>query len=339
MNLHVLWYVLIGVLFTGYFILEGYDYGIGILLPFLARDDRERRLFLNAMGPFWLGNETWLVAAIGAMFAAFPAWYGTFLSSLYLLIVALLISLIIRGAGVEFRNHRENRSWRAFWDWIVFTGSVLPGLIWGVIAAAVFQGIPLDAHWRYIGTLWQLFTPLAGLWGLTFVTLFALHGALFLSVRIDAAVTHRVNQAVHKLWLPVLLLVGLLTIAGGFFSETMRRLLVTPWSAPFGLLVLLALVLAGFFIRRQCWMWALVLTSLTMVCAALALGLSLFPNVLLSSLQSAWNLTIENTGASSSSMVILSWCGLLILPIVVIYQSICHWIFRKRLNAQSSLHF
>ena len=175
MNLHVLWYVLIGVLFTGYFLLEGYDYGIGILLPFLAREDRERRLFLNAMGPFLFGNETWLVAAGGAMFAAFPAWYGTFLSSLYLLIVALLISLMLRGTGVEFRAHHESKRWRALWDGMIFVGSALPGLIWGVIAAAVFQGLPLDAHWRYVGTFWQLFTPLAGAFGLTFVVLFALH--------------------------------------------------------------------------------------------------------------------------------------------------------------------
>jgi cytochrome d ubiquinol oxidase subunit II len=339
MNLHVLWYILIAVLFTGYFLLEGYDYGIGILLPFLAREDRERRLFLNAMGPFLFGNETWLVAAGGAMFAAFPAWYGTFLSSLYLLMVALLISLMIRGAGVEFRGHRESQRWRAFWDWMVFVGSVMPGLIWGVIAAAVLQGLPLDAHWRYVGTFWQLFTPLAGIFGLTFVALFALHGALFLSVRIDAVVTERAKQVARWLWLPTVLLVGLLALVGTFFSPIMRHLLVTPWIEPFGLLSLLALVLIGLFTQRQRWMWAFMLTSLSMVFAELALGLSLFPNVLPSSLHPAWSLTIENTGAAASSMVILSWAGLIILPIVVIYQAIGHWIFRKCLHTRSSLHF
>ncbi|QBD78842.1 cytochrome d ubiquinol oxidase subunit II [Ktedonosporobacter rubrisoli] len=339
MDLHVLWYILIGALFTGYFILEGYDYGLGILLPFLSRDDRERRLFLNAMGPFWLGNETWLVAAIGAIFAAFPAWYGTFLSSFYLLIVALLISLMLRGAGIEFRNHHRSPRWRAFWDWIIFGGSLLPGLIWGVIAAAVFQGLPLDAHRHYTGTFWQLFSPLALIWGLTFVALFALHGALFLSVRLDASVTQRISRAARMLWLPVVLLIVLLAIVGSISSIALQHLLVTPWIAPFGLLVLLALLLAGFSLRRQQWMQALMLTSLAMAFAALALGLSLFPTVLPSSLQAAWNLTIENTGASSSSLVILSWCGLVVLPIVIGYQSFCHWLFRKRLNEQSPLHF
>jgi cytochrome d ubiquinol oxidase subunit II len=339
MNLHILWYILIGVLFTGYFILEGYDFGIGILLPFLARNDQERRLFLAAMGPFWLGNETWLVAAIGAMFGAFPRWYGTFLSSLYLLIVALLISFMLRGAGIEFRNHHESKRWRAFWDWIVFIGSTLPCLIWGMIAAAVFQGLPLNAQALHTGTFWQLLTPLGLLWGLTFMALFALHGALFLTMRIDAPVTQRISRAARSLWIPTLVFVGLFAVGGALFSGTIRHLLLTPWIAPFGLLVLLTLALAGFMIHQQHWLGALVMTSLTIIFAAFALGLSLFPNVLPSSLDPVWNLTIENTAASPSSLAILSWCGLTILPLVVTYQAIGHWIFRKRLHAQSTLHY
>lgn len=339
MNLQILWYGLVGLLLAGYFILEGYDYGIGILLPFLSKDDRERRVLLNAMGPFWLGNETWLVAAFGAMFAAFPRWYGTFLSSLYGFVLLLIFSLILRGAALEFRSHRASKRWRGFWDLVICGGSIVPGLVWGVIAAALVQGLPLDAQLRFVGTPWQLLTPLALLWGLTFIAMFALQGALFLRLRVDATVTTRVERVARRLWIPALFMVVLLAIVGAFVSQAMLRLLAVPWIAPLSMLVPLLLFIAGQLIQRQRWWWALVSTSLSMLCGVCALAMSLFPHLLLSSLQPAWSLTVERAVAAPSSLVLLTWVALIFLPIIITYQALGYWIFRKRLHMQSRLHY
>ncbi|WP_345516469.1 cytochrome d ubiquinol oxidase subunit II, partial [Phytohabitans houttuyneae] len=183
MDLSTLWFLLIAVLFIGYFVLEGFDFGVGILLPVLAHDERERRVLINTIGPVWDGNEVWVITAGGAMFAAFPEWYATLFSGFYLPLLLILVALILRGVAFEYRGKRPDPAWRARWDTAIVAGSLLPALLWGVAFANIVRGVPLDADHEYIGNLWHLLNPYALLGGLVTLTLFTTHGAVFLALK------------------------------------------------------------------------------------------------------------------------------------------------------------
>jgi len=191
MDLNTFWFMLVAVLFIGYFFLEGFDYGVGILLPFLAKDDQGRRVILNTIGPHWDGNEVWLLTAGGAIFAAFSGWYATLFSGFYLALVLMLVGLIVRGVALEFRSKDENPTWRETWDWLIFAGSLIPALLWGVALANIVKGVPIDASKNYVGGFFNLLNPYALLGGLTSLAGFTLHGAIFLCLKttddLDAA--------------------------------------------------------------------------------------------------------------------------------------------------------
>ena len=172
MELQTVWFILIGILFTGFFLLEGFDYGVGILLPFLGKDDTDRRVIINSIGPFWDGNEVWLITAGGAMFAAFPNWYATLFSGFYLALVLMLVALIVRGVGFEFRSKDKHPAWRKLWDWVIFVGSLVPALLWGVAFANMVRGVPIDADMQYVGGFWNLLNPYALLSGVAAVSVF-----------------------------------------------------------------------------------------------------------------------------------------------------------------------
>ncbi|WP_345516461.1 cytochrome d ubiquinol oxidase subunit II, partial [Phytohabitans houttuyneae] len=183
MDLSTLWFLLIAVLFIGYFVLEGFDFGVGILLPVLAHDERERRVLINTIGPVWDGNEVWVLTAGGAMFAAFPEWYATLFSGFYLPLLLILTALILRGVAFEYRGKRPDPTWRARWDTAIIAGSLLPALLWGIAFANIVRGVPLDTDHEYIGNLWHLLNPYALLGGLVTLTLFTTHGAVFLALK------------------------------------------------------------------------------------------------------------------------------------------------------------
>ncbi|HEY65901.1 MAG TPA: cytochrome d ubiquinol oxidase subunit II, partial [Caldilineae bacterium] len=206
MDLNTLWFVLIGVLFTGFFVLEGFDYGVGILLPFLGRDDSDRRMIINTIGPFWDGNEVWLITAGGAMFAAFPHWYATMFSGFYLALVFMLLALIVRGVAFEFRSKDEDPRWRALWDWMIFIGSFVPALLWGVAVSNLVRGVPIDANKIYTGSFLDLLNPYALIGGLVTLSLFTLHGSIFLSLKTGDELLGRAEAAARTLWIPSLVL-------------------------------------------------------------------------------------------------------------------------------------
>src|SRR5437879_3548221 len=197
MELHDVWFVLIAVLWIGYFFLEGFDFGVGILTKLLARDRPEKRVLINSIGPFWDANEVWLLTAGGAMFAAFPDWYATLFSGFYLALVLMLLALIVRGVAFEFRSKHERPAWRSFWDWMLFIGSALPGFLWGVAITNVIEGVPIDAHMNYVGGFWNLLNPYALLGGLAFVAMFLLHGAVFLSLKTEGEIQARAYRAAN----------------------------------------------------------------------------------------------------------------------------------------------
>ena len=217
MDLNTLWFILIAVLFAGFFVLEGFDFGVGLLLPFLGRDDRERRTIINSIGPFWDGNEVWLLTAGGAIFAAFPNWYATMFSGFYLPLLLVLVGLIIRGVGLEFRSKQDSPGWRATWDWLICVSSLVPPLILGVAVGNLLLGVPIDARMTYVGGFWNLLNPFALIVGVTFVLLFLFHGALFLGLRTTDALQARSVAAARGLALPAIgLAVALLAV--GFFQ-------------------------------------------------------------------------------------------------------------------------
>src|SRR5512136_82348 len=200
MTLNILWFVLVAVLFTGFFFLEGFDYGVGILLPFLGKQDGERRMLINTIGPFWDGNEVWLLTAGGAMFAAFPNWYATLFSGFYLALLLILLALIVRGVAFEFRSKDKNPRWRSLWDWLIFVGSFVPALLWGVALANIVKGVPIDASKNYVGGFFNLLNPYALVGGLTSLAGFALHGAIFLSLKTTDGLMERAHTMANRLW-------------------------------------------------------------------------------------------------------------------------------------------
>lgn len=330
MSLNILWFLLITILFTGFFFLEGFDYGVGMLLPFLGKNDTDRRLLISTIGPFWDGNEVWLLTAGGALFAAFPNWYATLFSGFYLALLLMLVALIVRAVAFEFRNRDERPRWRSFWDWMIFIGSALPGFLWGVAISNIIKGVPIDSHMNYVGGFWNLLNPYALLGGLAFVALFLLHGAIFLNLRTDGAMREKAMRAARLLWIPAVICVFLFVIIGYFVTDVFVRLGIDPGVAPLGAGVALLLVL--WFLRNGHSGWAFTMTGLTIALSTITVFSGLFPRVMISSLNPAWDLTIYNASSSPYTLGVMTWVALTFVPIVLLYQIWNYWVFRKRLT-------
>ena len=264
------------------------------------------------------------------MFAAFPNWYATMFSGFYLPLVLMLLALIMRGVAFEFRNKDERPVWRNFWDWMIFIGSTLPGLLWGVAITDVIEGVPIDAQMNYVGGFWNLLNPYALLGGLAFVALFVLHGAIFLSLKVEGEIQTRAYRAASLVWLPAVILVLLFVLVGYRTTDVFFRWGIDPGIAPVGAGV--ALLLAGWFIKQQRAGWAFLMTGLTIVLATLTIFLGLFPRVMISSLNPAWDLTITNASSSPYTLTVMSWVALIFVPIVLAYQGWNYWVFRQRVS-------
>lgn len=339
MDLHIIWFILIGILLTGFFVLEGFDYGVGILLPFLGKNDTESRMVINSIGPFWDGNEVWLITAGGAIFAAFPNWYATLFSAFYLQMFGILFGLILRGAAFEFRSMQESRRWRTTWDWVIFTGSILPSFFTGVILANLLRGIPIDVHMNYVGSPLALWNPYALLTGIAFILLFALHGAIFISLRVTGPLMKRAHKAAAFLWPLTVLVIAIFTLTSYISSDAFHQLFLNPLIAPIGDLMIAFLLMAGWFVFSKRSGLAFTMTCLTILLAAVSIFLGIFPNVIISSLSPAWNLTIVNASSSPYTLQVMSWIALTLIPFVLIYQGWSYWIFRKRLQPHAIGHY
>jgi cytochrome bd ubiquinol oxidase subunit II len=337
MTLNTLWFILITVLFTGFFFLEGFDYGAGILLPFLGKGDRERRAIINTIGPFWDGNEVWLLTAGGAMFAAFPNWYATLFSGFYLALLLILLALIVRGVAFEFRSKDRNPRWRSLWDWMIFIGSFVPALLWGVAVGNIVRGVPINENMQYVGGFWNLLNPYALLCGLTMLALLTLHGAAFLSLRTTDDLAQRARGIAAKLW-PVAVILLFATVAASIFATD---LFVLPGILPFitALGAAVAILLGGWFLRTKRDGWAFGMTGATIALTVITFFGGLFPRVMISSLNPAWNLTILNASSSPYTLKIMTIVALIFVPIVLLYQGWSYWIFRKRVSQTGKLEY
>ena len=337
MTLNTLWFVLIGVLFTGFFFLEGFDYGVGILLPFLGKNDEDRRAIINTIGPFWDGNEVWLITAGGAMFAAFPNWYATMFSGFYLALVLMLSALIVRGVAFEFRSKDRSPRWRAWWDWLIFGGSLVPALLWGVALANIVRGVPIDANMQYVGGFWNLLNPYALVAGLVSLIVFTLHGAIFLTLRTtDRCWSERSARRPacgSRRWCWSLCWSGISYLATDIF----RRLGVNPGISAVGAGA--AILIVGWFLKRRQSGWAFAATGLTIALTVITTFHGLYPRVMVSSLNPDWSLTIYNASSSPYTLQVMSIVALIFVPIVLIYQAWNYWVFRARVSGRQSLHY
>jgi len=336
-DLNTLWFILITVLFIGYFILEGFDYGVGILLPFLAKDDQDRRVVINTIGPFWDGNEVWLLTAGGAIFAAFPHWYATMFSGFYIALVLMLLALIARGVAFEFRSKDQWPAWRSSWDWAIFVGSFIPALLWGVALGNLLRGVPIDANMTYVGGFFNLLNPYAILGGLATLTLFTLQGAIFLGLKTHGEIMKRSIATIKTVGPIATVMIFLFVVAGYFMTDAFSRLGVNP-----GLIPLAAgatLLTAGWFIHHNQIGWAFIMNCLTITLSTITIFMSLFPRVIVSSLNPEWSLTIYNAASSPYTLTVMSIVALIFVPIVLLYQGWTYWVFRQRIGRTSSLEY
>ena len=329
MTLADFWFILIAVLWTGYFVLEGFDFGVGILLPFLGRGDTERRLLINTIGPVWDGNEVWLITAGGATFAAFPLWYSSLFSGFYLALLLILVALIGRGVSFEFRSKVDSPRWRANWDRVIFAGSVLPALLWGVAFANIVRGVPLDADHIYTGNLLTLLNWYGLLGGLATLSLFTLHGAIFLTLRTTGDLRRRARtMAMTAAAFAVPLAAGFLAV-----SQYESGRLATDLTAAAAALALLGGVYAAWRGREG---WSFAGLALTLALAVATLFGDLWPNVLPSTSSSAYSLTIANSSSSHYTLLVMTWVAVIFTPVVLAYQGWTYWVFRKRLTAPAA---
>jgi cytochrome d ubiquinol oxidase subunit II len=337
MTLNTLWFILISILFVGFFLLEGFDYGVGILLPFLGKEDRERRVIINAIGPFWDGNEVWLLTAGGAMFAAFPNWYATLFSGFYLPLLLILLALIVRGVAFEFRGKNRHPAWKTLWDWMIFIGSFVPALLWGVAIANIVRGVPINANMQYVGGFWNLLNPYALLGGLTTVALFTLHGALFLNLRTTDEVAQRARSTGAKVWPIAVILLIAMVAATYFATDVFKPLRIVPGIAVLGAAA--AILLTGWFLHARRDGWAFAMTGVTIALTVVTLFSGLYPRVMISSLNPAWSLTVLNASSSPYTLRVMTIVALIFVPIVLLYQGWTYWVFRKRVSAPQKLEY
>ncbi|AVH57729.1 MULTISPECIES: cytochrome d ubiquinol oxidase subunit II [Streptomyces] len=325
MELHDVWFVLIAVLWIGYFFLEGFDFGVGVLTKLLARDRTEKRVLINTIGPVWDGNEVWLLSAAGATFASFPEWYATLLSGFYLPMLIILVCLIVRGVAFEYRAKRPEEHWQRNWETAIFWASLIPAFLWGVGFGNIVRGVKIDRNLEYVGNLWDLLNPYALLGGLVTLTLFTFHGAVFTALKTVGDIRTRARTLALRVGLvaAVLALIFLLwTQVDSGDGKSLVALIVAVAS----LVVALAANQAG----REGWSFAL--SGVTIVAAVAMLFLALFPNVMPSSLNEDWSLTVTNASSSPYTLKIMTWGAGIAMPIVLLYQGWTYWVFRKRIG-------
>ncbi|UBU18290.1 cytochrome d ubiquinol oxidase subunit II [Nonomuraea gerenzanensis] len=319
MELTTVWFVLIAVLWTGYFLLEGFDFGVGILLPFLGRNEADRRVIVRSIGPVWDGNEVWLLVAGGATFAAFPEWYATLFSGFYLPLFLILLALIARGVALEYRNKSDSTRG---WDRAFFWGSLGPAFLWGVAFANIVRGVPLDAGHEYTGTLLTLLNPFALLGGMATLLLFTLHGAVFLAVRTTGDLRQAATRTARRLAPVTILVVPAFLLASGGSRPAW-------WAA----VALVALGLLGALAAtlRERDGWAFTASAVAVVALVAALFIGLFPNVL-PALDPANSLTVTNAASTPYTLTVMTWVAGIFTPVVLAYQAWTYWVFRRRLT-------
>lgn len=331
MDLAYLWFFVVGVFFVGYFVLDGFDFGVGMSLPFLGRDEVSRRQVINTIGPVWDLNETWVIVAGACLFAAFPEWYATLFSGFYLPLLLILLALILRGVSFEYRHQREGLAWKRGFDRMIVIGSVVPALLWGVAFGNIVQGVPIDADKEFTGSLLTLLNPY-GLWvGVTTLLLFFLHGLYFVGLKADGRVKQDAHALARRVAIPTILFAaGTVVWTSAIAMDRDAPALAAVMGC--GVAAALALIGSAVANLRERDGWAFALGAVTIVTAVLTLWFALFPFVMPSSTDPAFSLTIENASSTDYTLGVMTWAAVIFLPGILAYQAWTYWVFRKRIS-------
>ena len=325
MELTTVWFSLIAVLWIGYFVLEGFDFGVGMLLPVIARDDTERRVLINTIGPVWDGNEVWLLVAGGATFAAFPEWYATLFSGFYLPLLLILVALIVRGLAFEYRAKRDDAHWRARWDLAIIVGSFVPALLWGVAFANILRGVPIDADLEYAGGFFNLLNPYALLGGLMTLSLFLTHGAVFISLKTDG----RVREQARELAARIGVVAAVVTVVFLGWTQVSTGSIASAVAFTVAALALVGGLVAILGGREG---WAFLGTFLAIGLGVAGLFLALFPDVMPTTLADGVGLTTTNAAATAYTLKIMTVVAVIFTPLVLAYQAWTYWVFHRRIS-------
>jgi cytochrome bd ubiquinol oxidase subunit II len=320
------WYIIIAILWTGFFVLEGFDFGVGMLHSLVGRDEAGRRAAINTIGPLWDGNEVWLIVAAAGMFAAFPGWYATMFSAYNLALVLLLAALIIRGVAFEYRGKRDAARWRRTWDVALTTGSVLAPLLIGIALAGLLHGLPINSAQNFTGSFWDLFQPYALWTGVTLVLICALHGATFLCLKTTGDMRERSWQLARRI-APV---TGAFVI--GFIIWTHVTASTTFFLNVIELLAILAVLTAVWLVYDHREGFAFAATAVTIAACIITIFVDLYPNVMVSSTNKAYNLTAHNTASGAYSLKVMTVVVIILLPVVLAYQTWTYYVFRRRVS-------
>ena len=327
--LQTLWFLLIGVLWIGYFVLEGFDFGVGMLLRALSRDDTDKRMIIHTIGPVWDGNEVWLLTAGGATFAAFPGWYASLFSGFYLALFLILVSLIVRGVSFEFWGKDDSPRWRATWEWTAVIGSALAALLWGVGWANIIHGVPMNAQHNVTAQLWDLLNPYGLLGGLVTLTLFLSHGAIFLALRTKGEMVRRARAVALRAS------IGSAVLIAGFLvwtalDQSTGGVKGFAQILAIGAVAVAAVVPAYLGKRRDGIAFGLSIGVIVLLFASLFVDA--FPLALPSTTSSAFNLTLSEASSSHYTQTVMTVVAVLLVPVVVAYQAWTYWVFRHRLG-------
>jgi cytochrome bd ubiquinol oxidase subunit II len=327
MQLHTIWFIIIAILWVGFFVLEGFDFGVGALHMLIGKSETERRVVINTIGPWWDGNEVWLIVAGASMFAAFPGWYATMFSALYLALVLLLVALFARGVSFEYRGKRDSTRWRNGWSWALTIGSIVIPLLVGVALGDLLHGLPIDSKQEFTGNFFSLLTGYGLMTGVTLLVLSLLHGATFLALRTTGELRDRAHAAARSIGV-VAVLVNLawvvwtlVVIGGGTVPE------------PTQIFGLLAVIIAQRLATTENDGWAFVASGFGIAAVIGQLFISLYPNVMVSSTNHAYNLTVNNAAAGHYGLVVMTVVAVLFFPVVLLYQGWSFHVFRRRVSA------
>jgi cytochrome d ubiquinol oxidase subunit II len=337
MSLNELWFLLIAVLFIGFFFLEGFDFGVGMSTAVLAKNDSERRVLINSIGPFWDANEVWLITAGGAMFAAFPHWYATLFSGFYTALVFVLLALIGRGVAFEFRGKVASETWKKTWDVVIFCGSLLPPLLFGVVFACLIQGVPIGEDMNMNAGFTDIVNVYTLLGGISVVVLSLVHGLMFTTLRVSGELQDRARAMAKKLLIPLGILLAGFAVMTYYVTDIFEvRGAILSAAAFIGVIVYF---MAGYFIAHKKDGLAFGMTGAVIIVSFASIFIGLFPRVMVSSISDAYSLTITNAASGQYSLKVMSIIALTLLPFVLGYQIWSYYVFHKRVNAKDHLEY
>ncbi|MCP3922917.1 MAG: cytochrome d ubiquinol oxidase subunit II [Desulfobacterales bacterium] len=338
MELQSIWFFLWGLLWAVFFVTDGFDFGVGTLLPFFGKTEEEKKIIMASVGPLWDGNEVWLITAGGVTFAAFPKVYAVMFSTLYTPLMLILFALIIRGVSFEFRNQIQSRQWKNFWDGCFFIGSIAPAILFGVAFGNIFQGIPFDLNGVLHGNLFTFLNPYALLAGILFLALFLQHGNLWLNIKTEGELNERAQNFAGKIWIAVLVLAVAFLVASYFATNLYANYL--KWPALFLIIIftVVSLVLVRFYIAKKAYFKAWFASSGTIIGATFFGVTGLFPVMFPSSIDSNLHLTAFNASSSPLTLKIMLGVTLVFIPIVIVYQAYTYKLFSGKVTDDEANH-